>query len=452
MIADLGKSIGGTLQGLFSRPVNDAAVDDAIKSICMTLIRHNVNPLYVAKLRDDVKARVAQMPAQSNANKARMVQKAVFGALVELLSPGTKPYAVQRGRCNVVAFVGLQGCGKTTSICKYALHYKKKGVKVGIVCADTFRAGAFAQVRQNATKIGVPYFGSGEADPVEVARQGVARFRKADFELILVDTSGRHVQEGALFEEMRGLVAAVRPDNIVFVMDAGIGQSAEDQARGFRDAVAVGGIILTKLDGAEKAGGALSSVAATRCPIEFVGVGEAMEDLEEFNAKRYVSKLLGMGDIEGLMEAIGTLDIDQEELAEKMTTGKFKLADFKKICKQFLGLGPVSKMLGMMPGMQNLPIPDESKFKRICYIFDSFSKSELGSNGEIFARQPSRITRVARGSGCSEDEVKGMILNFKQMNNVMKTVLNNPMLSNMMSGMSESMGGGSFDNYMEDLN
>ncbi|KAI5179409.1 signal recognition particle subunit SRP54, partial [Pancytospora epiphaga] len=315
MIADLGRSIGSTLEGLFRRPVTDAVVEETIKNICLQLIRSNVNPQYVSKLREDVKTKISLKSMQSNANKARMVQQAVVGGLTDMLNPVTAPYVVKHGRSNVVVFVGLQGCGKTTSICKYANFYKKKGFRVGIVCADTFRAGAYDQVKQNAIKIGVPFYGSGEPDPIKVAKEGVAKFRKADFELILVDTSGRHVQEEALFEEMRGLVGAVRPDNIVFVMDSGIGQSAEDQANGFKNAVAVGGIILTKMDGAEKAGGAISSVAATGCPIEFVGTGERMDDLEMFNAKRFVSKILGMGDIEGLMEAVSSIDIDQKEMA-----------------------------------------------------------------------------------------------------------------------------------------
>lgn len=449
MIADLGKSIGNTLQGLFNKPVTDDAIEQSIKEICVSLIRYNVNPKYVAQLREQLRERIAVQPLQSNANKAKVVQHAVFEALVALLNPVTKPYEIKHGRPNVVVFVGLQGCGKTTSICKYANFYKKSGFRTGIVCADTFRAGAYDQVKQNATRIGVPFYGSDDPDPICVARAGVAKFRKSDFELILVDTSGRHTQEEALFQEMRELVAAVKPDNIVFVMDAGIGQSAEEQASGFRDAVSVGGIILTKMDGAEKAGGALSSVAATGCPIEFVGMGEQMDDLERFNSRRFVSKMLGMGDLEGLMEAVSSIEIDEKELAQKMSEGKFKLADFKKIYGQLLSLGPLFKMLGMIPGMQNMQIPDESKFKQITHIFDSLSRKELNSNGDIFSKEPRRVRRVALGSGTTESAVSGVILNFKQMNNLMKKMMNNPMLAQMLGGGS---GLGGLDDFINSMN
>lgn len=447
MIADLGKSIGNTLQGLFKRPATDTAVEEALRDICVTLIKYNVSPKHVSRLREDVRRR---LETPEDRNRARAVQKAVVAALTSLMTPGGHPYTVTRGRTNVVVFVGLQGAGKTTTVCKYAAYHKAKGFRAGIVCADTFRAGAYDQVKQNATKAGVAFYGSSDPDPVKVAREGVARFRKADFELILVDTSGRHTQESALFEEMKGLVSAVRPDNIVFVVDAGIGQSAESQAAGFKAAVPVGGIVLTKLDGAERAGGALSAVASAGVPVEFVGTGEAMCDLEPFVAKRFVGRMLGMGDIEGLVAAVSSIDINQEEMAAKMSTGKFRLADFKKIYMQLLGLGPLSKMLSMIPGMQGVTIPDETKFRRISHIFDSLCSGELNSNGDIFAREPSRIRRVALGSGCTEAAVQETILNFKQMNNLMKNMMNNPMFSQMLQGL-PSPDNSSLDSYVDSL-
>lgn len=435
MILDLGRTISSKMQALFGKQVGDKEIEQAMKEICISLLHANVNPKYVAKLREDVKNKIDSTKLETNANRARAVQHAIFESLVEMMSPSTLPYKIERGKTNVVVFVGLQGSGKTTSICKYANYHKRKGFKTGIVCADTFRAGAFDQVKQNATRIGVPFYGSSNPDPVQVAREGVAKFRKSDFELILVDTSGRHTQEDALFSEMRELVAAVKPNNIVFVMDSGIGQSAEEQAVGFKDSVAIGGVILTKLDGAEKAGGSLSSVAATGCPIEFVGTGEHMDDIEPFNAKSFVSKMLGMGDIEGLAEKIARLDIDQEEVVSKLSTGNFRLVDFKNIYSQLISMGPLTKMLQMVPGMQDFSIPDESKFNKILYVFDSLSKGELNSKGgDLFTRGSSRLRRVAHGSGTSEEFVMEVMANFKQLNNVMKKMMNNPMFSQLFSG------------------
>lgn len=171
-----------------------------------------------------------------------------------------------------------------------------------MVCADTFRAGAYDQLKQNAVKAKIPFFGSyTERDPAALAAQGVQQFRAEKYDIIGVDSSGRHKQESALFEEMKEVYAACQPDDVVFVMDSSIGQAAKDQAFAFKSAVPVGSVIITKLDGHAKGGGALSAVAATQSPIIFIGTGEHMHELEPFHAKAFVSRLLGMGDISGLM-------------------------------------------------------------------------------------------------------------------------------------------------------
>ena len=172
-----------------------------------------------------------------------------------------------------------------------------------MVCADTFRAGAFDQLKQNATRIKVPFYGSyTEADPVVIAKEGVEQFKNQGFEMIIVDTSGRHKQSDDLFEEMVRVRDAVKPDEIIFVMDSTIGQAAKDQAQAFSDSVDVGSVIITKLDGHAKGGGALSAVAMTGSPIVFIGTGEHFDDFEKFEARSFVKRLLGMGDLESLVE------------------------------------------------------------------------------------------------------------------------------------------------------
>lgn len=204
------------------------------------------------------------------------------------------PYRPTKGATNVVMFVGLQGAGKTTSCCKMAAWYARKGWRVALICADTFRAGAFDQLQQNAGKARIPFYGSHEEkDAVEIVREGLLRFREEGFELIIIDTSGRHRQETELFDEMRQIAAVAQPDNVVFVMDAAIGQAADAQARAFKAAVDVGSIIISKTDGHAKGGGAISGVAATGSPIIFIGTGEHMHDIEPFNARSFVGKMLG---------------------------------------------------------------------------------------------------------------------------------------------------------------
>ncbi|KAF7682883.1 Signal recognition particle 54 kDa protein [Astathelohania contejeani] len=434
MLSDLGSAINKTLTSLFQSPVTDQSIETAINSVCTALLAANVSTKQVVGLRAKLRERLSATNIPGGINKAKVVNKAVFDELVNLLDPSTPVQRPVRGKPSTIVFVGLQGAGKTTSICKYAHYHQKKGFKVGIVCADTFRAGAFDQIKQNALKIKVPYFGGISPNPVIVAHEGVEKFRKEKFDLILVDTSGRHTQEKELFLEMQEVVEAVNPTNIVFVMDAGIGQSAEEQAKGFKDAVELGSIILTKIDGTNRAGGALTSVAATGCPIEFIGRGEGMEDFEVFDAHRFVGKMLGMGDIAGLAEKIQDLNIDEEKIIKKFQTGTFTLRDFYDQFQQLMSLGPLGKVMEMIPGFSNFKIPDESSFQKLVCIFDSLAESELDSSGELFETQPERMIRIAKGSGVSVEKVAELISQYRMMSGMMKKLSKAPGFGDLMKG------------------
>ncbi|KAM0678132.1 Signal recognition particle [Binucleata daphniae] len=428
MLQDVGKSLSSTLSNLFKPNLTPSDIEDSIKSLSTTLLYTNVSPKLIINFRENLKKKLTNIPP--GVSKPKYISQAATDEIINILDPQATPYKPTKGSQNVIMFVGLQGCGKTTSVCKYANYYKRKGFKVGIVCADTFRAGAFEQVKQNALKIKVPYFGSQDADPVKVATEGVTRFKKENFDLILVDTSGRNTQEKELFEEMKGIQKSVNPNNVVFVMDAGIGQSAEQQARGFANEVPVGSIILTKLDGTNKAGGALSSVAVTRCPIDFIGTGEGMDDFDVFDVKRFVNKLLGRGDVEGLFEKVESLKIDEKEILDKIQKGSFTLKDFYDQFQQLMSLGPLTKILEMVPGMSGMNMPDEGQFKKMICIFDSLSKSELNSDGSCFDN-PTRVMRVAKGSGTSPYLVHEMIKQFKMISGMMKKLGKIPGFSDM---------------------
>ena len=348
--------------------------------------------------------------------------------LCRLVDPGVAPFRPQRGRTNVFMTVGLQGSGKTTTCCKLAAFYLKKGWKTGLVCADTFRAGAFDQLKQNAAKNKVPFYGSySEADPVVIVRDGLEKFRSSGYEIVIVDTSGRHKQETALFDEMRHIAAAARPDNIVFVMDGSMGQAADAQARAFKDAVDVGSVIITKLDGHAKGGGALSAVAATGAPIMFIGTGEHMHDLEPFSVRPFISKMLGLGDIQGLMETLKDLKIEekQQDMMKKLEAGIFTLRDMYEQLSMMMQMGPISKVLGMMPGLnsdmfQGSDAEATARLRRCLVIMDSMTNGELDSDGKIFTSQPTRIHRIARGSGNSLMEVDFLIVQHKKFAQMVK--------------------------------
>ena len=200
-------------------------------------------------MRESIKNNVDVEALAGGLNKRKMLEQAVCNELCSMLDPGKEPYTPKKKQANVIMFVGLQGCGKTTTCTKYAYLYKRKGFKCALVCADTFRAGAFDQLKQNATKAKIPFYGSyTETDPAQIAAEGVSKFKEEAYEIIIVDTSGRHMQEAALFEEMEQVASAVEPDDVVFVMDSSIGQAAHDQASAFKSKVAVGSVLVTTLD------------------------------------------------------------------------------------------------------------------------------------------------------------------------------------------------------------
>nr|CAD7200780.1 unnamed protein product [Timema douglasi] len=254
-------------------------------------------------------------------------------------------------------------------------------------------------------------------------------FKKEGFEIIIVDTSGRHKQEESLFEEMLQVSNAIRPDNIIFVMDATIGQACEAQARAFKEKVDVGSVIVTKLDGHAKGGGALSAVAATNSPIIFIGTGEHIDDFEPFKTKPFVSKLLGMGDIEGLIDRVQELELDNnEELIDKIKHGQFTLRDMYEQFQNIMKMGPFSQIMGMIPGFSQDFLSKGSeqesmaRLKRLMTIMDSMNDAELDSRdgAKVFTKQPPRVIRVAQGSGVTEKEVKDLISQYTKFAAVVK--------------------------------
>ena len=425
VLAELGGKLRESLRKLHSSQgtVDQEQLNALLSDVSRALIESDVNVKLVMQVRENIKQKVSSLLEDSdNPNVSRMVQKAVVDELTALLTPSTNPYKLKRGKPNVILFVGLQGAGKTTSIAKFANYYQRRGYKTAMVCADTFRAGAFDQLKQNATKLRVPFYGSyTEADPVAIAEQGVKQFIKGKYEVIIVDTSGRHKQEAALFEEMQEIAAAIQPDNTIFVMDATQGQAVYDQALGFHDAVDVGAVIVTKLDGHAKGGGALSAVAATDSPILFLGSGEHFDDFETFHAQSFVSKLLGFGDMRGFMEEMQAVNDGKanKELIENMKKGQYTLRSMYKQLEGMTKMGSMSKMMGMMPGIPEYMIPkngdDEStkRLRKFMVIMDSMNDAELDGKVDLHkkgdAKIESRIRRIAGGSGTHPMEVQMLL-------------------------------------------
>jgi signal recognition particle subunit SRP54 len=431
VLADLGRKITTALRSLGNATIiNKEVLDGLLKDICTALLEADVNIKLVKQLRENVRSVIDFDEMAAGLNKRRMIQMAVFKELVKLVDPGVKAWTPVKGKTNVVMFVGLQGSGKTTTCTKMAYYYVRKGWKCALVCADTFRAGAFDQLKQNATKARIPFYGSyTESDPVIIASEGVEKFTNEGFEVIIVDTSGRHKQESSLFEEMLAISTTTQPNLIIYVMDASIGQACEAQARAFKNKVDVGAVIVTKLDGHARGGGALSAVAATQSPIIFIGTGEHIDDFEQFKVKPFVSKLLGMGDIEGLIDKVNELKLDDnEELIEKLKHGEFTLRDMYEQFTNIMKMGPFNQILNMIPGFGADLVKGASeaesmsRLKRLMTIMDSMSDSELDSRegAKLFTKQPTRIIRVSRGSGVTQREVQELLTQYTKFAAVVK--------------------------------
>jgi signal recognition particle subunit SRP54 len=420
VLAELGLKIKEALFKLNGADkIDKKLLDEVLNTLGMALIKADVKIKYVATLQKNIRDQFANIE-EDTGNKRLMIQRAVVKELQNMLTSAKKPYQMKKGKPNVVMFVGLQGSGKTTTCTKYAYYYQKKGWKVALVCADTFRAGAFDQLKQNATKCKIPFYGSyTEMDPVKIAEEGVHNFKKQNYELIIVDTSGRHKQEEALFDEMKQVAAVTSPDDIIFVMDSHIGQACHDQALAFKSAVDIGSVIITKLDGHAKGGGALSAVAATESPIIFIGTGEHFEEFEQFNPESFIKRLLGLGDIKGLFEKVKEVvsKESQKKLQENLEKGVFTLRDMRDQYTSVMKMGPLDKVVNMIPGMSNLMIPQgkekeaSNKIKKNLCMMDSMTDEELDRKKKI---DEGRMKRIARGAGCLPQEVHDMLEEYNK--------------------------------------
>lgn len=428
MLDKLGKALHGALQKLTrATHVDELAIKELVRDIQRALLQADVNVQLVLELTKRIEKRaLEEKPPPGMARKEHVI-KIVYEELSALMG---RPAQLQLkpGRSTVVLMVGLQGSGKTTSAAKLALHFKKRGFRVGMVCADTFRPGALEQLRQLGEQIGVPVYGDAAAkSSVELARRGVEHFKRERMDLILVDSAGRHRREDELMEEMKQLAEAIEPDEVMLVVDGTLGQQARDQAAAFHAATNIGSILVTKLDGTAKGGGALSAVAATGAPIKFIGVGEHLDELEPFVPERFVARLLGMGDLETLLRRIEEAAREKEVKpveAKAILAGKLTLRDVYDQLEALSKMGPLKRLMEMIPGF-GMAVPDEQlrvgeeKLKRFKVIMQSMTPEEL-ENPKLL--NSSRIRRIALGSGTSEADVKELLRYYELMRKLIKTV------------------------------
>lgn len=400
-----------TLAGL----VDERLIKEVVRDIQRALLGADVNVKLVMQLSKGIEGRALKEKPKAGLGRKEHAVRIVYEELVNLLGRAQDYQLLAKGR---VMLVGLQGSGKTTTAVKLARFYQKRGARPHIIVSDTYRPAAYEQASQLAEPLGIKVYGDpGNKNPLDILAKGLLEAKKSD--LIILDSAGRHRREDELFAEMRELYEKFQPDEQLLVIDGTIGQQAGAQARAFHEAIGITGVILTKLDGSAKGGGALSAVAETGAPIRFIGTGERMDDVEVFDPDRFISRLLGMGDLQSLLEK--AKESVEVEKVRDILKGEFTLLDLRAQLEAIRKMGPMSSVLKMIPGM-SMSVPREAseltevKMKRFMTVMDSMTKEEQRKPKVLNA---SRIARIARGSGRTKEDVKDLIKYY----NVMKKAL-----------------------------
>lgn len=444
VLENLGNKLKDTLSKIAnSLFVDEKLVNELVKDIQRALLLADVNVKLVFDLTKRIKERYLKEQAPGSISKKDWLVKIVYEALIMFL--GEEEFTLDTTKKPTkIMLVGLFGSGKTTTCAKLAKYFVKRGLRVALVATDTWRPAAFTQLEQLGKQINVPVFGDpSKKDPVVIYSQFEDKLN--DYDVVIVDTAGRDALSEDLFVELNRLNAAVKPDYPILVLSADVGQAARKQAEAFHETCDVKGVIITKLDGTAKGGGALSACAVTGSKVAFIGIGEKIDDLEKFKPKNFVGRMLGMGDIEALLEKAKQAISEDEakDITARMLKGEFTLIDLHDQMQAMKKMGPLSKVMEMIPGMGSLKIPKEAlqgqqeKLGRWKFIMDSCTKEELCEPEVISGK---RVERIAIGSGSSMKDVRDLLKQHRQAKKMVKMLKGGSMKS--MEKMMQRMGGG----------
>ena len=420
VLEKLGDSLRAALRKIAGASyVDEALIKEIVRDIQRALIQADVNVQLALAITKNLQHRALNETPPPGMSPREHVVRIIYEELVKILGQAREiPLQKQR-----ILLVGLYGQGKTTTAGKLGKFFQKKGLSVGLVAADVHRPAAYDQLKQLSEQINSGFFGEpGEKDAVKIAKHGLKALEALD--VLIVDTSGRHALEPDLIKEIESVAKAVQANERLLVLDATVGQQAGPQAKAFHDAVQISGVIVTKLDGTAKGGGALSAVAEVKAPIVFIGVGEKIDDLEKFEPPRFISRLLGMGDLETLLEkAQEAIDAQKaEELTKKIMAGKFTLHEMYEQIDMLKGMGPMGKLASLIPGISGKMKDSEmegtqKKLARFKVIMDSMTDEEMREPKLV---KSSRVQRIARGAGVAPREVKELLRHYEMSRKAIK--------------------------------
>ena len=441
MFDNLREGLRGALKKVVgASDINEELIDSICKDVQRSLLQSDVNVRLVLSITQNLKQRaLGEQPPKGLSRKDHIVT-ILYGELAKLLGysgdviktidkaqedddPSLAMPYFKAGRQNVVLMLGIQGSGKTTVTAKLARWLTKHGYRVGVIGADTWRPGALTQLKMNCSKINVEVFGEEQNNnnAVQIARNGLDHFKDQNLDVIIIDTAGRHKEEEGLLQEMSEMYKAATPDLVLLVIDSTIGQGAFKQAEAFHKAAPVGGIVITKLDGTAKGGGALAASAATGAKVMFIGTGERIDDLEQFSPTRFVGRLLGMGDIKALLEMARGLELQADEnQVKRLMSGKMTIEDFYAQMESAskMGFRNIIENLGISGMVKEDKLDEmEMRMEKWRFIIQSMNRQERKDPDII---NESRRKRIARGSGLAEGEIKEMIKQYNTSKTFMK--------------------------------
>ena len=391
--------------------IDEKLINELVKDIQRALLQSDTNVQLVFNLTKQIKER-AKESAPPGITKREHLVTIVYEELTNFLGKEEHEIKITKKPTQIM-LVGLFGSGKTTTAGKLAKFYKKRGYKIALIQTDTWRPAAYAQLEQLSKEVGVDFMGiKKEKDPLKIYQS--YQDKLTEYDLVIVDTAGRDALSEDLIEELNQLNKLVKADERLLVISADIGQAAQKQAQAFHDTCKVTGVVVTKLEGTAKGGGALSACAVTHAPIKFIGVGEKVDDLEIFYPQRFVGRLIGMGDIESLLEKAQEVisQEDAQDIQEKFLKGEFNLLDLYNQMSSLKKMGSLKKIVGMIPGMGNLNLPkemlevQEGKLEYWRHAMDSMTQTELEEPEVISA---DRIDRISKGSGIKVSIIRELL-------------------------------------------
>ncbi|MFP3871390.1 MAG: signal recognition particle protein Srp54 [Candidatus Natronoplasma sp.] len=399
--------------------VDENLVKEVAKDIQRAMIEADIEVQLALELTDKIKERALEEKPAGGVSAREHLIRIIHDEFVKIMGDGTELEL----KPQVIMMVGLYGMGKTTTCGKLAAHFQKRGLNTALIAGDTHRPAAYDQLEQVAEDAGVPIYGDPDEEKApKVVRRGMKKFD--NYDVVIIDTAGRHSLEDDLIKEIKLIKNIADPDEVILTVDASIGQQAGPQAKAFHDAVGVTKTIITKMDGSAKGGGALSAVAETNAPVAFIGTGERIRDLEEFDPKGFTSRLLGMGDIEKLLEkAEEVVDEEKaEETAKKMLAGEFDLKDMYEQMEMLTSVGPLQKIVDMLPMGPSSISEDEimstqAKLDEFRIIMDSMTEEEMENPKKI---KGDRIRRIAKGCGRRPRDIRELLSHYKKTKKAIK--------------------------------